>query len=232
MSDAMGHFALLIAVVGLLLFHASIGAPIFSSQHPQTILKADAGKCNVHIADSLRPNFDWSSNATAALDLARCLLHATPMPDTCVFYTRDAREDAQRFAAESGKNTIYDLYPQEYFDTEEWPASAWEASGHLRDLFRVTSRAYALACSGNVTLVLPQDQTPCPTSIWLTDEYDAICSPGSKVVQPIQRASWCTTSGWIRDTLPQPRRSKTWPGRPPPEWETQETVVCQLDTIS
>jgi hypothetical protein len=113
---------------------------------------------------------------------------------------------AIQYANETGRTTIYDVYPAEYFNPSISPCREWKASGHLRDLFRITSKAYAISCSGSATLVIPEDEEPCPTSIWVTDEYDAIRGGLSRIELPIWKVSWSLDRvqgiwSWVRKAL-------------------------------
>jgi hypothetical protein len=160
--------------------------------------------CSSHIIQSFSQDYNWTS--PDALNLAQCLLTHKPGLSTCVFYTRAARPLALRYAAEENLTTIYDVYPPLYFNISLYPASNWKSSGHLRDLFRITSKAYAIACSGNATLVLPEDEEPCPHSIWVTDEWEVIRSGESKIVLPVWRVSWTWDKvkglwGWAKKVL-------------------------------
>lgn len=146
------------------------------------ISPASRTDCTRLIRDSTSSTFDWTS--PAALELAQdCLLSSTPPKDTCVFYTSGERDNAIRFATQFDKRTIYDVYPPRRFDKSLYPASQWHRNGHLRSVFRVTSRAYAISCSGAATLVTPKDEKPCLNSIWWTDEYDAIKNRVSKITE-------------------------------------------------
>ena len=156
-------------------------------------------ECSSLIADSLRPSFSWAPDSAAALELARCLQTAVPAKDSCVFYTQGSAQDARKYARKRNLTTVYDVYHDRahFFRSENYPASAWEAQGHLRDFWRITSRAYTMACAGTATLVIPPDQEPCSTSIWLTDEHDAIKTGLSKITS-IWRVSWDQVIGqWV-----------------------------------
>lgn len=144
--------------------------------------------CDNLIKQSLIPDFSWKS--PTALSLAQCILSTTPPNSSCVFYTSVTRETAVRYAYEHSQMTIYDVYSSAYFNSSQLPASHYQATGHLRDFFRVTSRAYAIACSGKATLVIPEDVEPCPTSIWIEEEYDAIVKRLSGVELPVIKANW------------------------------------------
>ena len=188
-----------ILVVFLLAHARAIPSP-----HNAAAARRFENDCTEKIKNSLSPSFSWTSDS--ALDLAHCLRWSTPLASTCVFYTRDSREDAIRFAAENRKTTIYDVYPPRYFNTSHAPAADWKRRGHLRDLFKVTSKAYAIACSGTATLVIPENEEPCPTSIWVTDEYDAIKNRLSRIELPIWKVSWGRNPfsgvwGWIQKQL-------------------------------
>ena len=54
--------------------------------------------------------------------------------------------------------------------------------------------------------MLPEDAEPCPDSIWVTDEYDAIRSGLSRIELPVWRVSWGFDVvkgawGWVRRVL-------------------------------
>ncbi|KAK5080442.1 hypothetical protein LTR70_008874 [Exophiala xenobiotica] len=149
---------------------------------PIPISPASTTDCTRLILDSTSSTFDWTS--PAALELAQdCLLSSTPPKDTCVFYTSGDRDNAIRFATQFDKRTIYDVYPPRHFDKSLYLASQWYGNGHLRSVFRVTSRAYAISCSGAAALVTPKDEKSCLSSIWWTDEYDAIKNRISKITE-------------------------------------------------
>jgi hypothetical protein len=172
--------------------------------------------CEALISDSIRPDFSWKSDRadSPALLLAQCLLHSAPEDSMCVFYTREAKTDAIRYAQKHNRTTIYDVYPPKYFNISAYPASEWNRTGHLRDLFRVTSKAYAMSCSGTATLVIPEDVIPCPTSIWITDEYDAIKNKLTKIVLPIWKVSWAErTRSWIEGQLEMVMDGVPWPSK-------------------
>jgi len=146
--------------------------------------------------------YNWRS--ATALELAQCLISHDPAVDSCIFYTRGQRNNAIRLPHERNGTTVYDVYLPRWFNTSVYPAYNWKPNGDMRDVFRVTSKAYAMRCSGSATLVIPQDEHPCPTSIWITDEYDAIQNRLSKITLPIMKASWVNVGGawsWIVSKL-------------------------------
>lgn len=165
----------------------------------------DQNDCTSRIHASTHPSFAWTSSNDAALSLAHdCLQSHIPQPDACVFYTSHSRDNAIVFAAQHKKKTIYDVYPAHWFNTTEYPADKWVENGVLRDVFRVTSRGYAISCSGAATLVIPETEEPCKTSIWVTDELDAIKSHVSKITE-LFRASLVGKAGgywnWVVSKL-------------------------------
>jgi hypothetical protein len=175
-----------------------------------------AVNCEALIRDSVLLDYSWRSDKpdSPALLLAQCLLHSAPEDSRCVFYTREAKTDAIRYAQKHNRTTIYDVYPPTYFNVSTYPASEWNRTGHLRDLFKVTSKAYAMSCSGTATLVIPEDVIPCPTSIWITDEYDAIKNKLTKIVLPIWKVSWAEkTRSWIEGQLEMVMDGVLWPSK-------------------
>jgi hypothetical protein len=175
---------------------STLATPFPPSQHPLTLTK----NCSSQITQSLSATYAW--NSATALALAQCLLLHPPPPSTCIFYTRSARAPAIRYALETNRTTIYDVYPPLYFNTSVSPAKDWDEAGHLRDLFKITSKAYAIACEGSATVVLPEGEEPCPGSIWVTDEYDAIRNGQSRIELPVWRVSWSVDlKRWVRRVL-------------------------------
>lgn len=172
-------------------------------------ISASSPPCKRLIDKSTNRNFDWNSDA--ALELAQCLQSQrlpTPPFSSCIFYTASSKEQAVAYGSATNRTTIYDVYDPKVFDRSIWPAKVWEANGHLRNLFRITSKAYAMSCSGEAHLVLPgnvKDEEVCRESIWVTDEYEAIRAGDSGIVLPIWRVSWREIEkgvwGWIKQQL-------------------------------
>lgn len=161
--------------------------------------------CISRIRDSTNANFDWSSSNPVALALSQeCLQSHIPSADACVFYTSHSRNNAIIFAAQQQKQTIYDVYPAHWFNTSVFPASKWVENGALRGVFRVTSRSYAISCSGTATVVIPSGEVPCRKSIWVTDELDVIRNHLSKITE-VYRASLIVKIGgywnWVISKL-------------------------------
>ena len=53
---------------------------------------------------------------------------------------------------------------------------------------------------------MPEDEEPCPDSIWVTDEYDAIRNGLSRIELPVWKVSWSLDRvrgawGWVRRIL-------------------------------
>ena len=53
---------------------------------------------------------------------------------------------------------------------------------------------------------MPEDEKPCPDSIWVTDEYDAIRNGLSKIELPVWKVSWSLDRvkgvwGWLRRVM-------------------------------
>ncbi len=53
---------------------------------------------------------------------------------------------------------------------------------------------------------MPEDEEPCPDSIWVTDECDAIRNGLSRIELPVWRVSWSLDKvrgawGWVRRAL-------------------------------
>lgn len=170
---------------------------------------AKAFPCKDLVDQTTKPGFDWKSST--ALDMARCLQSQrlpTPPFSTCIFYTASCKAQAVAYANATNRTTIYDVYEPEIFNRSIWPAKEWDALGHIRDLFRVTSKAYAMSCSGEAHLVLPdgvKDEEVCRESIWVTDEYEAIRAGDSGITLPIWRVTWREVEkgiwGWTREQL-------------------------------
>lgn len=162
---------------------------------------SQAPRCNLPslIRASQRPGFDWRS--LTALSLAQCMQQqrspTPPFRNSCIFYTAHSKADAVLYGALTNKTTIYDVYSPHHFNVSLEPARTWKRQGHLRDLFKVTSKAYAISCSGDASLVLPEgvkDDEVCRESIWVTDEYEAIRNGESGIVLPILRV----TRRWVK----------------------------------
>ncbi|KPI40434.1 uncharacterized protein AB675_7584 [Cyphellophora attinorum] len=196
--------ALLFFIGTLTIFSLTLIVPLFPftgaplpHRHP----------CAHLISPSLSATFDWSS--PSALDLAFCIQHRQPKPSTCLFYTSDARLDARRYAQESGNITIYDVYDQYYFNPAHLPGSQWNKLNVTRMMWKITSKAYAMRCSGKVSLVLPwnvSDEAVCPNSIWVTDEYEVIREAQGTIELPVNRISWVPEDEvgggkWVRRPL-------------------------------
>ena len=144
--------------------------------------------CSKLVKASHTADYNWTDSK--ALALAQCLIHTTPLNNACVFYTSGSKENAVRYAAETNRTTIYDTYLPRWFDINVDPMKRWKRDGKQRDVFRITSKAYALACQGSASVVMPVDEDACPNSIWLTDEYEVIRRHESKIELPIWRVSW------------------------------------------
>ncbi|ETN43104.1 uncharacterized protein HMPREF1541_02262 [Cyphellophora europaea CBS 101466] len=190
------------AVTSLVLALLAVAQPLSTTTPPPP-------DCDHLIRPSLSATFDWSS--PAALSLAQCLQSLRlphPNPSTCLFYTAHSKVDAIRYALEFDRTTVYDVFQPQYFNRSAQPAKTWDALGHMRDLFKVTSKAYAMSCSGTANLVLPdgvKDDDVCRESIWVTDEYEVIRAGDSGVVLPIWRVTWRRDAGgvwkWFVDIL-------------------------------
>ena len=177
----------ILSLVSLLLAITSIAfsQPVRSFESDEYAKERD---CTLLIRASHAPNFNWTG--TIALSLAECLIQTKPKHDTCVFYTADSRLNAIRYASETDKSTIYDAYAPHHFNASIEPMRRWKRDGHQRDVFRVTSKAYALACSGEASVVMPENVEACPGSIWVTDEYEVIRKGESRIELPVWRVSW------------------------------------------
>jgi hypothetical protein len=173
------------------------------------LIAATPHPCKDLINQSLTKDYDWTS--LTALSLAQCLQSKrlpTPPTSSCIFYTASSKDQAIAYGSASNRTTIYDVYDPADFDQTVWPANEWFTTDHLRDLFRITSKSYAMSCSGEAHLVLPtevKDEDVCRESIWVTDEYEAIRSGDSGIVLPIWRVSWREMEdgvwGWIKQQL-------------------------------
>lgn len=170
---------------------------------------AAAYPCQKLIDQSTERNFDWQS--PTALAMAQCLQSQrmpTPPFSSCIFYTASSRDQAIAYGTATNRTTIYDVYDPKLFDRSAWPAKNWDDVGHIRDLFRITSKAYAMSCTGEAHLILPdglKDEEVCRESIWVTDEYEVIRSGDSGIILPIWRVSWREVEkgvwAWIREKL-------------------------------
>jgi hypothetical protein len=171
----------------------------------QPLTQAEASRdCSSLITASYAASFDWTSST--ALSLAKCLIHTPPITNSCLFYTSDSKQLALRYAFESNRNTIYDAYSPKHFDATIDPMKRWKRDGNQRDVFKITSKAYALACSGEASVVIPEDEIACPQSIWITDEYEVIKSGESAIRLPVFRVSWKQDMlkkswGWVVSVL-------------------------------
>ncbi|KAJ9615169.1 hypothetical protein H2200_001243 [Cladophialophora chaetospira] len=197
-----------IALLSLLSALVSTSSLSLAAAHP--LSEAEAPKdCSTPISASYSPTFNWSS--PAALTLAKCLIHTHPPTNSCIFYTSNSKPLALRYAFESNRTTIYDIYSPAHFDVTMEPMKRWNASGHQRDVFKITSKAYALACSGQASVVMPEDEEACPGSIWVTDEYEVIRSGESAIKLPVWRVSWVQDKinkswGWAVSVLSRMRK--------------------------
>lgn len=168
-----------------------------------------AAPCKHLIDQTTEPGFDWKS--ATALAMAQCLQSQrlpSPPLSTCIFYTASCKDQAIAYANATNRTTIYDVYPPDVFNRSMWPAKEWHSLDHMRDLFRVTSRAYAMSCSGEAHLILPdaiKDEEVCRESIWVTDEYEAIRAGDSGITLPIWRVTWRQVEqgvwAWIKEQL-------------------------------
>ncbi len=176
-------------ITTLSLLSALISTSSISPAAAHPVSQATAAKdCSHLITESYSDNFNWSS--ARALLLAKCLIQTSPSTNSCVFYTSDSKSLALRYALEAKRTTIYDAYSPVHFDARVNPMKRWKASGHQRDVFKITSKAYALACSGAASVVMPEDEDACPGSIWVTDEYEVIRNGESEISLPVWRVSW------------------------------------------
>jgi hypothetical protein len=191
---------LLLAIVSALLATPLIASHPTTSQRPRD--------CSALITASHSSTYNWTSST--ALSLARCLLTPIPETSTCLFYTSNALPLALRYAAHSKKTTIYNTYSPKYFNESISPMREWKAAGHQRDVFRITSKAYALSCSGRAEVVMPVDSEACPGSIWVTDEYEVIRNGESGIVLPVWRVGWLEEKGkWdVKELEQRSRRVK------------------------
>lgn len=168
-----------------------------------------AAPCKHLIDQTTEPGFDWKS--PTALAMAQCLQsQRLPKPplSTCIFYTASCKDQAIAYANATNRTTIYDVYHPDVFNRSTWPAKEWDTLDHMRDLFRVTSKAYAMSCSGEAHLILPdgiKDEEVCRESIWVTDEYEAIRAGDSGITLPIWRVTWREVErgvwAWIKEQL-------------------------------
>ena len=152
------HSSIASAIVIALLGATSIDAAAIGEAPPRD--------CSKLFEQSHAPGYNWSE----ALDLANCMLTKTGPFTNCLFYTSNASDDALQYAKDQKnkgirKTLVYDVYSKLHFDDSISPMREWNKSNVTRDVYRITSKAFALACSGTAEVVIPIDQDACPRSI-------------------------------------------------------------------
>lgn len=110
-----------------------------------------------------------------SLDYFRNLLPHIPK-DHCVFYYL-AKIEANEWANSKDPklSTIWSSYPYETMDESVNPLKAWLDAKRQIEYFKLSSEAYAKACSGESWVMMEPDEPNEPNkSIWTDVEYAAI----------------------------------------------------------